>query len=228
MPPQRDVGRSLSSCAAAAAGLATALRRRPWRSGGAARIGGPRDVRAGRQAIIARGWNRSGRLRSASARCVLRRRRSLGPALCSPTVCFPCTASACVQFEALRTQLMAYDKHREIVQTIDFPPQRWFGKLKQSTVDERIAGLGSWLSKIIARRYSVRRFLSNFSAAQDQQQAVAMPPRRGVESKEGLWDEGPGQETLLLMCDGAACRRVSCTCGSWQWAAGVGVGSLCC
>jgi hypothetical protein len=55
-----------------------------------------------------------------------------------------------VQFEALRTQLMADDKHREIVQTIDFPPQRWFGKLKQSTVDERVAGLGSWLSKIIA------------------------------------------------------------------------------
>ena len=54
------------------------------------------------------------------------------------------------QFEALWTQLMADDKHREIVQTISFPPQRWIGKLKQSTVDERVAGLGSWLSKIIA------------------------------------------------------------------------------
>jgi hypothetical protein len=45
------------------------------------------------------------------------------------------------QFEALRTQLMSDDKHREIVATIAFPPQRWIGKLKQSTVDERIAGL---------------------------------------------------------------------------------------
>ena len=131
---------------------------------------------------------------------------SAAAALCSLAVCLPCAASVCAQFEALRGQLMADEKHREIVQTIDFPPQRWFGKLKQSTVDERIAGLGSWLSKIIARRYSVRRFLSNFSAAQDQQQAVAMPPRRGVESKEGLWDEGPGQETLLLMCDGVWCE----------------------
>ena len=50
------------------------------------------------------------------------------------------------QFEALRTQLMSDEKHREIVQTIDFPPQRWFGKLKQSTVDERVSGLGAWLS----------------------------------------------------------------------------------
>ena len=41
---------------------------------------------------------------------------------------------------------MSDDKHREIVQTIDFPPQRWFGKLKQSTVDERVKGLGTWLS----------------------------------------------------------------------------------
>eukprot|EP01043_Picozoa_sp_COSAG02_P033823 COSAG02_NODE_2329_length_9121_cov_3.015183_6_plen_80_part_00 len=44
---------------------------------------------------------------------------------------------------------MSDDKHREIVQTIAFPPQRWIGKLKQSTVDERIAGLGAWLSKVI-------------------------------------------------------------------------------
>lgn len=55
-------------------------------------------------------------------------------------------APRCPQFETLRTQLMSDDKHREIVQTIDFPPQRWFGKLKQSTVDERVKGLGTWLS----------------------------------------------------------------------------------
>jgi hypothetical protein len=54
------------------------------------------------------------------------------------------------QFEALRAQLVSDDKHREIVQIIDFPPHRWFGKLNQSTVDERVTGLGSWLSKIIA------------------------------------------------------------------------------
>ena len=52
-----------------------------------------------------------------------------------------CVRGARAQFEALRTQLMSDDKHREIVATIAFPPQRWIGKLKQSTVDERIAGL---------------------------------------------------------------------------------------
>jgi hypothetical protein len=43
------------SCAAAA-GLAAAIRRRPWRCGGAARVGGPRSVRAGRQAASGLSW----------------------------------------------------------------------------------------------------------------------------------------------------------------------------
>ena len=40
----------------AAAGLATAIRGRPWRCGGAARVGGPRGVRAGRQAVVGLSW----------------------------------------------------------------------------------------------------------------------------------------------------------------------------
>ena len=43
------------SCAAPA-GLAAVIRRRPWRCGGAARVGGPRGGRAGRRAAAGRSW----------------------------------------------------------------------------------------------------------------------------------------------------------------------------
>ena len=43
------------SCEAVVAGLATTWGR-PWRCGGAARVGGPRGVRAGRQAAAGLSW----------------------------------------------------------------------------------------------------------------------------------------------------------------------------
>ena len=49
------------------------------------------------------------------------------------------------QFEELRMALMADRKLADIVQTIEFPPKRYFGQVKESTVRERKEKLGRWL-----------------------------------------------------------------------------------
>ena len=55
LPPQHGVGRPLALCVVPL-GLAAAIRRLPWRCGGAARVGGPQDVRTGRQAAAEASW----------------------------------------------------------------------------------------------------------------------------------------------------------------------------
>ena len=80
LSPQRDVGRP-PALLVAAAGLAVALRR-PWRCGGAARVGGPQDVWAGRQAAAGWSWAGAWCLSARSPACAARVLPSLDGARC--------------------------------------------------------------------------------------------------------------------------------------------------
>ena len=74
--------------------------------------------------------------------------RAQKTARCS--LCALLTQRKTAQFVALRDALMADAKYREIVQTIEFPPKKYFGQLKESTVEERKRICTKWLSVRVA------------------------------------------------------------------------------